>query len=114
MIGLIWSKLSGKEKGALIIFLGMFTYIMYQSARIAYKDHLLIKRISDDIEVVTKKQEENTKKTDSLLLTGKKINTKAIKRKKSIDKKLYDDKKLIDNTVYPISKIDSLLASRGN
>ena len=114
MLKLIWNKLSGKERISLIVFSAMLGYIAYQSIRIAYKDHLLIKRVADDIENVTEKQEENTKKTDSFLSLGKKTNTKAVKKKKAIDKKLNDDKEIIDNSEYSTIKLDSLLSSYGN
>lgn len=114
IIKLIWSKLSIKDKIVLAIFILGFIYIIYLSARIAYKDHLLIKRVSDDIEKISEKQKQNIKTTDSILKLGKTTTNKAVKRKKEINKKLEDDKKNIDNTDYPISKIDSLLSSYGN
>ena len=110
----IWQKLSFKDKLFLLVVVVLLMYIVYQSFRIAYKDHLLIKRVSEDIETVTQQQELITKRTDSLITKGKITNAKGKTTKQNLNKKLSDEKKIIDNTDYPVSKLDSLLSSYGN
>lgn len=97
--------------GAIVVIIFLCIYF---SMVIAYKEHLLIKRISDEIESVKKAQADSEKETKSTISEGKTTNAKAIEKNRSIDKKLKQDEATIDNADYPNSKLDSLLTSYGN
>lgn len=114
MIKLIWQKLKLSEKIGLGVIALLLIYITYQAGVIAYRDHQLLKRVSEDIETVKTEISENETDTKTTIDKGKKNNQKAIDKSKAIDEKLKSDEKTIDNTDYSDSKLDSLLTSYGN
>ena len=111
---LILSKLSLKDK----MFLGIITILLiiisYYAVNKAYTNYVDLKKELKDMKAKQVELEAHNKKIDSTLTFGKTTTTRAIQTKKAIDKKLEDDKKNIDNSIYPISKIDSILSSYGN
>lgn len=114
MINLTWQKLKLSEKIALGIITVLLIYIVYQAGVIAYRDHQLLKRVSEDIETVKTQISENETKTTGVISKGKTNNQKAINQSKAIDKKLKEGEKNIDDSDYPDSKLDSLLSEYGN
>lgn len=114
MIKLIWQKLKLSEKIGLGIITVLLIYIVYQAGVIAYRDHQLLKQVSEDIETVKDSLASTENKTKKAISTGKNANNKAKQIDKSIDNKLKKDEAIIDNSDYPITKLDSLLTSYGN
>ena len=83
-----WFKsLSTGWKAAVVVILLAFLYTTYLTARIAYKDHLLIKQNTEYRKEVTEQKKVSQEQTKATINSGSNINNKAYRQNKSIDKK---------------------------
>ena len=107
----LFKGLSSSGKIIVFLLIGWFVTYSIMGVKLHFAHKALVEQIEEEKAIVEKNITANEQKQDSAIAKGYSGNTKIQSDIKYINEKSKQDAEKIYNSDYPISKLDSLLAS---